>query len=313
VAGKRLFYQKPLWQRMIIMFSGVGINLVLAFLIFLGINLGYGQWQPSLTISYVQQCVDPAAAACEPTPAAAMGLTAGDRVVAFNGTTYTRWPDLTAAIRANGDGPVQLDVVRDGQRLALPQVPGRIATVADPNNTKQTIQAGFLGVNPGYENVKVGPGGTLVQMWDMTTQSIGVIVRLPVVAVNVLVGMIEHQPRDPNGPISIVGASVIAGEVAANDTPGFPRLAVYLSLLGSLNLFVGLMNLVPLPPFDGGQVAAGIFEAIRRGLAKLRGRPDPGPADTAKLLPLTYLVGGLLVIIGVILIVADIISPVSVF
>jgi len=83
--------------------------------------------------------------------------------------------------------------------------------------------------------------------------------------------------------------------------------------LASVNLFVGLINLVPLPPFDGGQVAAGVYESIRRRIMKLRGKADPGPADTARLLPVTYVVGGMLVLIGVILILADIISPVALF
>jgi len=313
VAGGRLFFQKPLWQRMIIMFCGVGINILIAFGLFLGVNLGYGQWQAGMTIATVQQCVDPAASTCTQTPAAAMGLEAGDQIVAFNGTAYSAWTDLTAAVRANGAGTVELTVVRAGATIALPAVPGMVATVADPDHAGQTIQAGFLGVSAAYENVKIGPGGTLEQMWSMTGASVQAIVKLPVTAVQVVSDMIAGKPRDPNGPISIVGASVIAGDVASSDLPLSSRVAVYLQLLGSLNLFVGLMNLVPLPPFDGGQVAAGIYEAIRRGFAKVRGRPDPGPADTAKLLPVTYVVGGLLMIIGVILIVADIISPVSLF
>jgi membrane-associated protease RseP (regulator of RpoE activity) len=150
-------------------------------------------------------------------------------------------------------------------------------------------------------------------MWSMTKQSVVAIVKLPATAVNVVVNMISGKPRDASSPISILGASVIAGDVASADAPLSSRVAVYLQLLASINLFVGLINLVPLPPFDGGHVAAAVFEAIRRGIAKLRGKPDPGPADTAKLLPVTYVVGGLLALIGAVLIIADIISPVSIF
>ena len=313
VAGKRLYYQKPLWQRHIIMFSGVGMNLLLAFGLFLGVNLGYGQTAQTNLISQVFQCVDPNASQCVTTPAYAMGLEAGDRVVAFNGTQYASWPDLTAAVRANGAGTVQLTVLRDGERVELPKVSGLVSTVADPDHEGETIQAGFLGVTASYERVKIGPVETIKQMWTMTVESVKAICKLPVTAVTVLVDMITGQPRDPNGPISILGASVIAGDAAAQDAPVQARVAFYIQLLGAINLFVGLMNLVPLLPFDGGHVAAGIYEAIRRAIAKLRGKLDPGPADTAKLLPVAYVMFGLLSIIGVILIVADIVSPVSIF
>jgi len=314
VAARHLYYQKPLWQRLIIMFSGVGMNLLLAFVIFCGINLVYGQPTTSMQIASVGQCLEPAPAPCVPTPASAMGLLPGDRVVGFNGVSYSRWADLTAAVRANGDGMVQLTVVRQGARVELPQVQGVVATVLDPNNPQQTIQAGFLGVTAGQERQPVGPITTVKQMWTMVVESVKALAKLPVTAVDILVDMITGQPRDPNGPISILGVSVIAGDVAAyNAAPMADRVAMYVALLGSINLFVGVMNLVPLPPFDGGHIAAAAYEAIRRLIAKLRGRPDPGPADTAKLLPLTYAVTGLLIIIGVILIVADIVSPVSLF
>ena len=316
IAARHLFYQKPLWQRLIIMFCGVFMNLLLAFLLFQGVNLAYGQPVTTTTIASVSQCVNPAPAACVQTPAAAMGLQAGDQVVAFNGTTYDTWADLTAAVRANGAGTDQLTVIRNGTTVELPQVQGVIATVADPNNPNNStgIQAGYLGVTAAEKMVPVGPIATIKQMGSMIGMSVVALVKLPVTSYHVLVGMITGQPRDPNGPISILGASVIAGDVAsASNVPLSARVATYVQLLGSINLFVGIMNLVPLPPFDGGQIAAGIYEAIRRGWAKLRGKPDPGPADTARLLPLTYVVTGLLIIIGAIMIIADIISPVKIF
>jgi membrane-associated protease RseP (regulator of RpoE activity) len=313
VADHRLYFQKPLWQRFIIMFCGVGMNLLLSFGLFLGVNLAYGQYQYSMQIAAVYECADPAAAQCDPTPAGLMGLRAGDRVLAFNGQDFDVWADLTAAVRANRDAPVQLSVLRDGQRLDLPQVSGMVATVADPDHEGQTIQAGYLGVNAAEERVSVGPVTTARQMGQMISQSVNALVKLPVSSVKALVGMVTGQERDPNSPISILGASIIAGDVAAADAPVSARLAVYLQLLASINLFVALLNLVPLPPFDGGHVAAGVYEGVRRVIAKVRHRPDPGPADTAKLLPVTYVMTALLILIGLIFIVADIVSPVSLF
>ena len=256
VAAGRLYFQQPRWQRLIIMFSGVATNIVLAFVLFLGVNLAYGQLGASLTIATVYDCVEAAPAPCTQTPAAAMGLKAGDKVVAFNQVEYKTWAAVSAALKANLAGPVQLTVIRDGQRVDLPRVPGVVKTIDDPNHAGQTMEVGFLGVTVAQERQPVGVGGTLAQMWDMTRQSVVAIGKLPVMAVNVVIGIIKGEPRDPNGALSVVGAAVIAGDIAAADAPWSSRLAVYVMLLASINLFVGLLNLVPLPPFDGGHAAA---------------------------------------------------------
>jgi membrane-associated protease RseP (regulator of RpoE activity) len=82
-------------------------------------------------------------------------------------------------------------------------------------------------------------------------------------------------------------------------------------LLAGLNLFLGMINLVPLPPFDGGGIATTLYEAVRRGIARLLHRPDPGAVDAAKLLPVTYVMAALILVMSVILIYADIVAPVS--
>jgi membrane-associated protease RseP (regulator of RpoE activity) len=76
-------------------------------------------------------------------------------------------------------------------------------------------------------------------------------------------------------------------------------------------LFV--FNLIPLMPLDGGHVAGALVEAVRRGFAKLLRRPDPGPVDTAKVIPLTFAVVILLGGMSVLLIYADIVNPIDLF
>ena len=90
-------------------------------------------------------------------------------------------------------------------------------------------------------------------------------------------------------------------------------IALYFSRLGGVNLFVAILNLVTLLPFDGGHIVGALWEALRRGWARLVRRPDPGFVDTARLLPVAYVVGAFLMITGVILVLADIISPIRIF
>ena len=317
----RLFHQKPVWQKVIVMLGGPAMNLLLAFLIFLGINLFHGTWQLTLNVTVVNDCVIPAGrtpATCQDgdpqTPAKRAGVMVGDKVVAFNGHRVSTWDELTDLIRANRDGAATLTVERDGRTMELPTVNTIIQSVPDRLDPTSRVEAGFLGVSPSRELVRGGVIETAGQMWNITRMSLVALASFPVRVWNVGVGLATGAERDINSPISVVGASRVAGEIAVADSvPIQDRVASWLSLLGSVNLFVALLNLVPLLPLDGGHIAGALYEALRRGLARLRGKSDPGPVDTAKMLPVAYLVGGFLLIGGVVLILADIISPIKLF
>ena len=317
----RLFHQKPVWQKVIVMLGGPAMNLLLAFLIFLGVNLFHGTWQLTLNVTVVNDCVIPAGrtpATCQDgdpqTPAKQAGVMVGDKVVAFNGHRVSTWDELTDLIRANRDGAATLTVERGGRTMELPTVNTIIQSVPDRLDPASRVEAGFLGVSPSRELVRGGVIETAGQMWNITRMSLVALASFPVRVWNVGVGLATGAERDINSPISVVGASRVAGEIAVADSvPIQDRVASWLSLLGSVNLFVALLNLVPLLPLDGGHIAGALYEALRRGLARLRGKSDPGPVDTAKMLPVAYLVGGFLLIGGVVLILADIISPIKLF
>jgi membrane-associated protease RseP (regulator of RpoE activity) len=123
--------------------------------------------------------------------------------------------------------------------------------------------------------------------------------------------------RDPNGPIGVVGVTRVAGEIASSHDIEFvqgprARISFLLSLLASLNLALFVFNLIPLLPLDGGHVAGALYEGARRAVARLRRRPDPGPTDVARLLPIAYAVSSVLVVMSVLLIYADVVNPVRI-
>ncbi|HRL48758.1 MAG TPA: M50 family metallopeptidase [Propioniciclava sp.] len=317
----RLFYQQKVWKKLVIMAGGITMNLLIAFAILVGVYGWHGTYQDAPVVASVQQCYltqQRADTTCQPgdpaTPAAQAGLRGGDRIVSFNGAAVTSSSQLTSLIWANGDGPLTLVVERDGQTVTLPTVNTITVAATDPADASRTISVGYLGFVRGRELVRGGPVEVVGDMGAMTTQSLSALVQFPVKVWSVAVDVATGQPRSAEDPISIVGASVTAGQAATlTDTPLPDRIAMFASILASVNLFLALFNLVPLPPLDGGHIVGALWEGLRRSFATLTRRPDPGPVDTAKMVPIAYAVGGFLLLCGVVLIVADIVSPVKFF
>ncbi|MFT4294083.1 MAG: site-2 protease family protein [Micropruina sp.] len=319
VADGRLFYQKKTWQKLIVMAGGPAMNVLIAFVLFWSILGLHGSWQPQPVVAEIQPCIvrenQPTTQCLVPdTPAAKSGIRAGDRVVEFNGVAIDSYPQLVELIRANLDGQARIVVERDGVRVPLATVNTVVSGVADELDPSKRIPAGWFGITPTSVLVKGGPVEVVQQMWMMTRQGLVAIGQFPVKVYNVVADLVQGKPRDIYGPLSILGASRAAGEVVASDGIDVTdKVVLFGSLLASVNLFLALFNFVPLPPLDGGHIAGALWEALRRAAARLSGRADPGPFDTARLLPIAYGVGAFLLISGAALIVADIISPMQLF
>ncbi len=313
----RLFYRKAWWKKLIVMSGGPMVNVFLAIMLFAIVFMGFGIQTPTTTVQTISDCAISDAEAgrtCTPAdpiaPAKAIGLEEGDRIVGFNGTKIEGWDQLTSLIRANGARSADISFVRGGVTLTK-SVTTSVIPRAAVNNPDQTVDVGFLGVGPTQVNQRQGPGFVGEQMWEMTKGTTSVIVHLPQRMVAVAKAAFG-APREADGPISVVGASRVAGEMVTVDHPTWAQRAQrVLSLLAAVNLFLALFNFIPLLPLDGGHIAGALWEAVRRGWAKVRNRPDPGYVDVAKMLPVAYVVGSLLIVMSVILIYADIVNPVK--
>jgi membrane-associated protease RseP (regulator of RpoE activity) len=144
----------------------------------------------------------------------------------------------------------------------------------------------------------------------------GVVLRIPEKVVGVAQAAFGDAPREP-GLMSVVGVGRVAGEVADGQLSGVigegstSKFVVLVSLIASLNLALFVFNLIPLMPLDGGQAAGALWEGLKRQIARLRGRPNPGYVDVARLLPVTYVVAVALIGMGVLLMYADVVNPVK--
>jgi membrane-associated protease RseP (regulator of RpoE activity) len=313
----RLFYRKPWWQKLIVMAGGPMVNVVIAVVLFTIVFMGFGALTPSTTVQTVSDCAISDAEAgrtCtaeDPiTPAKKAGIQPGDEITQFNGTRITSWEQLSGLIRANGSDKATIGFERAGQAREA-TVSTSVLARADLNDPSKTVDVGFLGVSPTQEYVRQGPGYVASVMGTYVKGTAEAIVHLPDRMVEVTKAAFGAK-RQADGPISVVGASRVAGEMVTVDNPTWSERAQrVLVLLAGLNLFLAMFNFVPLLPLDGGHIAGALWEAVRRGIAKLRGLPDPGYVDVAKMLPVAYGVGALLMLMSVILIYADIVNPVK--
>ncbi|CAB4892896.1 unannotated protein [freshwater metagenome] len=322
--ANRKFYQLPVAKRIIIMLGGPIMNLLLGVLLTTIALTGFGIYQSSLKIESVAVCLDNKTIQCpvsEQTPAHIAGLKAGDEVVSVAGKPATDWTQIRDLLT---DTPTaEFEILRNGEVLKLtvtavlqerPQFDSLGSPVLDEEGEIVNAPAPFLGVFLAPERKPV----PLVQSLEASGSTIAqigtLILRLPQEVVEVTAITFGGGDRDPNGPISIVGIGQVAGEVAASDQAGFAdKLATGIQILGSLNFALFVFNMIPLLPLDGGHVAGGIYESIKRGLFRIAGKKDPGPVDTALLMPLTYFVFIALLVVSALLITADLVNPISLF
>jgi membrane-associated protease RseP (regulator of RpoE activity) len=310
----RSFRSHPAWQRIAVLAAGSAMHFLLALVLVFGLALTVGIAYGNTRVGTLSPCVPVSLKAYDngsctgshqTSPAKLAGLRLGDVVTAIDGHPVTNFNQLTDEIRPLPAGtPVTVTVRRDGKLVNLH------ANVAHVNGRSGSYlglaYAGFVFQIPSPLGAIEYSGTTFGQV---LTGSVQAVTQLPG-ELHDLFSKNRSKTSAANVS-SVVGAAEATGEEVASNAGWQYKVSFVLLLIASLNIFVGAFNLLPLLPLDGGHIAVIIYERIRAWLARLRGRPDPGLADMAKLLPVSFSLFVILLGFSVVLILADIVNPVN--
>jgi membrane-associated protease RseP (regulator of RpoE activity) len=321
----RLFYTRKPWKRVIVMFAGPFMNLILAFVLFLVAMMGFGMAKSLPIVSSVSKCVVPVTAPdkdnCDKapqSPAALAGLQAGDRIVSFGGDRISTYQQLSTDIRNSFGKKVSIEVVRhDGTRATLTAdiTENKVAQLdkyGDPVPGNKTVSAGFLGITPTSGVVRLGFGDSIDRMTDLADSGLHSLAALPGKIPALWDSVVKGTPRQADSPVGMVGAARVGGQMFSLPLPPSQKVAAMITLLAGINLSLFLFNMLPLLPLDGGHVAGALWESVRRHAARLFKRPDPGPFDVAKLMPVAYVVASIFIGFTLLVMIADVINPVKI-
>ena len=292
----RAFFTASSTKKLIVLGAGSFAHFLIGFLLIFTIFFAIGY--SALTPQIAQ--ITPNSAA------AASGFLPGDEILAINGIEVTDWSKDAQAIGQSQGRELTFLIKRGTNQITIKASPRYLEEqeryILGIINELGTKREGFFAATANSARATT----TLIR------ESVKALFSLPTKVPELLRQTFGSDERDPEGLVGIVGAARVSGDVVGSEKlNSTERLGTFLIIVASLNIFVGLFNLLPILPLDGGHMAVAIIDEFRALLARLRGRPRPAGIDVNVLTPITLGVFGLLAVLTVILLIADIINPIS--
>ena len=294
----RAFYKASSAKKLVVLGAGSFLHFVLGFVLLFSLFAGIGTNQ---VLPVINEVVPNSAAQ-------AAGILPGDEVVSINGKRVTEWYKDVEVIRESQGAELTLVLSRNGEEITV----NASARLTDIDGTKRYVLGivNDVGLKRSGLFVSLKNSATVTQ--GFLTESVKSLGKLPEKIPALWGATVRGEERDANGLVGVVGVARVSGEAVGSDklTP-MERLATFVLIVASLNIFVGVFNLLPILPLDGGHMAVAIADAVRAFIARLRGRPRPAPIDVTVLTPITMVVFVVLATLTLLLLVADVINPVT--
>ena len=298
------FYRLSAPRRTATLLAGPLANFLLAGLLLTFVLSVLGVPAASSRVGVVRECLSTSScpSGAPASPAALAGLRVGDEIVAFDGVPVSSWNEIVASIAQRAPGDVlEVTVESGGERRTVLAL--LAANPASPGSA-------LLGISPEIVSQRRSPAMVPGLLLEQSRDVLAAVLGFPVRVLETFGDSLRGAPRDPAGPVGLVGVGRIGADIGDAPVPLGMRLGQLLVLLAGLNVSLGVFNLVPLLPLDGGHVALTWFETLRSRLARARRQADPGPVDARRLLPLTNLVVAFFVVSTLLLVFADLVNPI---
>jgi membrane-associated protease RseP (regulator of RpoE activity) len=294
----RAFYKASSGKKLIVLGAGSFLHFVLGYLLLFLLFAGVGTNQ---VLPIIGEVVSNSAAQ-------SAGIQVGDEVTSINGVEVTTWYKDVEAIRNSQGKELALGLLRDGKNITITATP----RLTDIDGTERYVLGIVNTTGLKRSGVIESASNSFKVTKSFLSESVKSLAKLPEKIPALWGATVRGEERDANGLVGVVGVARVSGEAVGSDklTP-MERLATFLLIVASLNIFVGIFNLLPILPLDGGHMAVAIADEIRAFLARLRGRPRPAPIDVTVLTPITMVVFVVLACLTLLLLVADVINPVT--
>lgn len=294
----RAFYKASSGKKLIVLGAGSFLHFVLGYLLLFVLFAGVGTTQ---VLPVIGEVVPNSAAQ-------AAGIQVGDEVVSINGVKVSVWIEDVEKIRNSEGKELKLGLIRDGQEITVTAT----ARLTDVEGTKRYLLGIVNTVGVKRTGVVESTNKAFTLTKSFVTESVKSLIQLPSKIPALWGQTVRGEERDANGLVGVVGVARVSGEaVGSSALTGSERLATFLLIVASLNIFVGIFNLLPILPLDGGHMAVAIADEIRAFYARLRGRARPPAIDVTVLTPVTLVVFVILACLTLLLLVADVINPVT--
>ena len=308
----RAFVKAGVTQRLIVLGAGSFLHFVIGFMLLLALFSAIGVTSLTNQVERVSDCIPQTATeVCSskstPSPAKNAGILAGDQIISINGVEYTEWAQAVRVIRSSAGKQLDITVNRNGGLIDI------LVTPAFRDLDGEKI--GVIGVINKVGTVTYAPIPAVIKAGSFTIEilqnSLTALISLPSKIPDLINQTFGNEERDPEGLVGVVGVARVSGETAETKAlTGREKIATFVLIIASLNLFVGMFNLLPLLPLDGGHMAVAIADGVRNTRAKAKGLAKPAPFDVERLTPITMVVFVLMASLSLLLLTADILNPV---